>query len=468
MIRSLVNGCAGITGWMEEKTRSKIRTVLYFLFFFTCLLYVCVPGLYRILKFSIAALMGLIVLFTVKKDPQPSQWNWPAVLLWMLLGVFQLIAGLRVSSDYLTLAVIWLIGFPILFFLWCCRKDHSALLLEAAKGANGALLIFLVGSIIIIPITQAQYGGLVGNPNGVGQWMTFGLPVVLYLYYAGVRSNAGRWLYRIEFSLIAFFLLVARGRTAVISCFMISAAFLVIRLRTQKSDWKHYCRQAGVLVVCFFLTSSISLGVNQMVHKLVIGSPFVQTRLSEIKGDVGGDASADSYFLSEDETHMIGAQKAVINLFVNRITGQGRLDSLNSYSSGRINIWKNVLANVDWRGHSPEDSFAPEESGYTKEQLQAGYLWRDAHNVPLQFAYEHGIQAGIAYVLMALYGFLTIAKRALRRGKLWSADTFFLLFQAGYGCTAMLANVMSPFGYPITFMYYLSFAALFIKENTYQ
>ena len=93
-----------------------------------------------------------------------------------------MLSGFVTSIEYLPLACVWLILFPMLFIVWSSRGDYDTLLISLYRGFVYPVMGFIIASLIIVPITSEAFGGLAGNANAVGQYICAVLPLILYKY----------------------------------------------------------------------------------------------------------------------------------------------------------------------------------------------------------------------------------------------------------------------------------------------
>ena len=164
----ILNYCYRFTKNIDETRRSKIRIVLYSVVFLLGLFYASIPVYVHLLYKCIigTVLLGLIIVFSINGKMVRPKLARGVPILWLAIGLLRFVSGFTVSNEYLPLALIWLIGFPMLFLVWINRKDYYQLFFEVAKSANIALLVLIVGSLLFIPVTESQYRGITLNPNG--------------------------------------------------------------------------------------------------------------------------------------------------------------------------------------------------------------------------------------------------------------------------------------------------------------
>lgn len=440
MIFKVLNYIFAITSQLSENTRSKIRTGLYFTLFFVGLLYSAsiLDGVHLLIKCVVGTgLMGLIILFTVNGTIQRVKWNKPIAIMWFGLGLLQLTSGIFVSREYLPMAMIWLVAFPVLFLVWNNRGDYNTLFKEVAVAGNICFLFLAVTSVTLYPMNVIQFGGFVNNPNGMGQWVTFAFPLIVFLHYQEKSSQIKKWLYRSELALILLLCFVAKGRTAILAVGLMLFVLLVLRMMSSKNGFVYYARQGGKFLLCVALVWIFCLTVNRIPQAVTNIQPETPTIETESLSDNSEGVMVTNFF-----NRMLGLDKAGT--------------SLEDYSSGRLGIWMGALKTLNFLGHPSSEHIVT---------YRNGDVGSNVHNVILQWCYDNGLFAGLMFTIMMFLSLIQLLKRSLHKDNLSDINSYILIVHVGFACTAMFASVNLPFLYLISFLYYLSFAVLFDREK---
>ncbi|MBQ9392868.1 MAG: O-antigen ligase family protein, partial [Oscillospiraceae bacterium] len=408
MIYSFLNLLAGAAKNMQERHKAVVRKILYLLVFGCGLFYSCstlyVHILYKCIIGSV--LLGLIIIFTVNRPITPVKWDPVIVTLWVSLGLVQLLSGLLISLEYLPMCLIWTIGFPLVYLVWSIRRDYWNLLAEVAWAGNVCVVLLLAASVVLSPITLAQYPGITINPNNFGMWLSIGTFTALFLFDSRKKPYQ-KWLYRVELCAIICLCVACSSRTAVLSIAAMCAVYIVGRIMRGIS-FKYFTKQIALTCACLVLTAGVICGVNAAASLVRGESPF---------------------FTGE----------GIINHFGERVLGNDKQDhSIDNYSSGRLPIWREVLRKLNLLGRSSRDHIITGRNGD---------VGNNAHNIVLQYAYDNGVIAGALYALILLYTGAKLAVLAWKRRKLRSLEYYALIMYAGFFCTGMLANNDLPFLY---------------------
>lgn len=464
MICRILNFSYSLVGKLGEKTNRTIRTAAYFTLFLFALLYgsSILDGVHHLIKCIIGALlMGVIIIFTMNGPIKPQRWNKTVSILWFGTGALQLLSGIFVSMEYLPLACIWLVGFPALFLVWNNRKDYPALFAEVAIAGNACFLLVILSSALCYPLGANAYGGILQNPNGMGQWITFAYPLILFLCHCEKRSKM-KWLYYGEIGLVFLFCVLSRGRTALLAIVAMTLVWIVLRIRCcPKGVWDQW-KRVPVFAVCVVIAGASFFLVNQAAEPI---SGYME--LPQINADPeiwGDDIEMEDPEFQEtdipnhgDPTQNGSKNEHYLKKLLERILGMDKTGkSLEDYSSGRTGIWLEALESSNWMGHPSREHIITDRNGDVGSNV---------HNTIFQFIYDNGILTGLLFAVMMAYAWIKMFVLAWKRRAPTGVEVTCLTIQTGYILTSFLASLNLVFLYLIGFIYYLTFAVLFDKDN---
>ena len=456
MVCKGLNLCYRFVEKINPKARKNWCISLYFLIFLFGFLYgsSILSGVHLLIKCLIGAVaMGGLILFSMDRPVTRQKWNPILTLLWFALGCLQLLSGLLVSREYLPMACIWLVCFPLLFLVWSNRRDYEELLRQVAVGANGVLLLMLGMCFLFFPIDANAYGGVLQNTNGLGQWCTLGFPLLLFLCTRPC-SKRTKILYWVQLSLMVLLVLLSRGRTALLALLGMGILFFLCRGSFSPLRLKDLLLKA----VSILLTGVLACGIFSMGNQMI--APFFE-KLELMPQEPllpDGDPEILPAFpllpaLTPEATTPAGeSTPSMLESLKIRLLGLDKAShSMNDYSSGRTGIWKAVLLKANLLGHPSSQHIVTDRNGD---------VGNNAHNTILQFVYDNGILSGLLFtVMMGVSGVLLLI-HVIRLRKADNAELGFLLIHAGYGITAMLSSLNLPFLYMIAFVYYLSYVSI--------
>lgn len=180
--------------------------------------------------------------------------------------------------------------------------------------------------------------------------------------------------------------------------------------------------------------------VNQVMTSVItIGSQYVNLQLSGME-------------------EKLSSSKEATEKFVEKVTGQDKASSsVADYSSGRTVIWKEVLKNLNIKGHPSREHIIT---------VRNGDVGNNAHNTILQFAYDNGIQTGVLFLILMIIGGLKLLIDYVEIKKFGCLRLYLLLVHIGFGVTAMFTTLNLPFLYLVTLSYYFTYMVLFDEKGT--
>ena len=278
----------------------------------------------------------------------------------IIMGVIFFVYGLifRVPS-YILYAFVFVFQLP----LFCLSTEHVIL--------NKILYAFTVSSVFIYgaaqagaflfsPLSDVQYYGIMGNPNLWGEYLTFALVSILYLYEK-VRKKASKVFLLILFGISLAELFFSRSRTSMLAGIVVIVVYLIYACLSRKDLKKKVASLIIAAVICFPATYAVL--------------SFVTPYIAESVG-------IEIEFKAESLTEQFAATS---DRYLKGIATEG------SISSGRVEIWRTYFSNLSMKGHDPEPLEVRRYSDV--------FVKMDAHNTFLQVAYQGGYPALLFFVV---------------------------------------------------------------------
>lgn len=436
IICRIVNVSAKYSNKMDRKRKENALLISCLMITCCALAYSCVlSGVHLLVKCMIGAILCVcIIFFSIDNEIKPVKWDKKVVYLWFAFGIIRLISGFVTSLEYLPLALIWLIIFPTIFLVWNNRGDYSTLVDCLYKAIVYPVSILVLISIFTVKVSSIGYGGITGNANSLGQYISVAFPLLLAKHETECKNKRKSVLWLVQFALFCVATFFTKSRTTVLMFVITFLAWIGYQLLVKKVSVKKYGIELVKIVLITLIIFGVTVEINEVVASQIDYNP-VQIELKKSEKQEGG-------------------MKNIIGGYVDRMDGNDKhAGGLNNYSSGRIGIWESSLQKLNLLGHPSSDHIITERNGD---------VGNNVHNTFLQFAYDHGVLGGILFFL--LYG-MSLIKTVLicAKGK---KDTEWILYvNLSYISVAMLASVNLPFLYVISFIYYISYAQLFEKEN---
>lgn len=434
-----------ITSKIPEMTLSYLRMGMYFGIFLMAMLYAsCLSNVHLLVKCLVGVVfMGGLIIFSVGERRSKTRINAIPAVLWIIVGLGQCASCIFASIEYIPMALVWCVGFPLLFFVWNNRNDYWEMFREMSLAGNTCFLIAVTLSIIFFPIDENQYGGLFINPNGLGQWIAFAMPLVLFLYDNELKPKIKK-LYFCEIILIILLTYFSKSRTSIIAILLMLCVYCALSLKDKKMCLKKSIKSAASFSAYLVVILILTMGINRLTTSFVDYCDIDVYYLYR-----SGDSSAG------DNTEK---EPAINNVTViERFQGKDKTGSTaNDYSSGRLEIWETALSKLNLKGHPSREHIVSDRNGD---------VGANTHNTVIQYAYDNGIITGVAFLIGMCYAGLQFLIRTLKAKGKPVIEKHYLITFIGYFVVSMLASINLLFLYLISFEYLLTLPILFFESG---
>ena len=409
--------------------RGKLLTLSFMMISICAFVYVVFPIYVHLLFKCIigAFFMGWVLIFSIDREIKPVMLNPLIVALWFLFGVFRLLSGFITSAEYLPLACIWLVGFPLIFYVWVNRGDYENLFSHIYKGFIFPLMFFFVASLILVPIGgDSGYMALTSNTGAVGQKIAPVFPMAIGAYFWG-REKKKAW------------------KALNMACILLCVSFAFY-------SWNRTITVTivGVIlvaVICSFIDGQGFKRIVFSISLLIIGSVVVTEALLPVNSFLTGNFTQTEY--ENDKSEIDEA----VDGYLERLEGKDKAQvSANDYSSGRLGIWKEALSRTNIFGHPSREHIVTDRNGD---------MGNNAHNVFIQFVYDNGIIAGVLFFILNFAEGIILLTRCLWERKRRHLYYLLMLISVSYWGISLFISTNLPFLYEISFVFYFVFAVLF-------
>ena len=383
----------------------------------------------------------MLLLFSIISINQPLhhvEWKKIIFIPQFLMGLGLVIIGFihPIGLGYQTFGFMLLLVFPCLYFVWNNRRDYALLfdiIVYAMIAANLGLFLYTFycstkGELIM---DGSRCTGIMGNPNGyslVGSEMVLG---ALYLFVAGqfkwprfvlscISAGAGLGIVFTGQMRLAIIILVL--------CLLSSLIFATKYKRT-KID-----KRFGLhLLVGLFI-------IIQLTMLSVLLVPIHNTAVA-----VNTVAVQETTEQTEQPANQTATTEEPSSV-VDRFSLEGK--DADSFSSGRVAIWKNYAEELNLWGHNFDD--------YDVDKMTGGTPGPYAHNIFLEIGYRCGVPVGLLSV------FLIFVSGIMALGYLFfnKKRELYLLFPIlcviSYSVNALLDIASLPFVLVETLLFYFA------------
>lgn len=448
------NGIYRITGKIDERVRNAIV-------FLSCLLLTAIyffwtgsldasPGEIMIKGSVITA---VLTVFSIKGPMVKVPKNYLTYYTMVLFGIGILLIGQlhKVGDGYVMYALDLVFLFPALYFIWNSRGDHDTLYKMIAAGILLAGIIsfmycFYLASKGELVIEYGRVTAYKRNANFLGM---MGVVVVIGSTYLLLLLNQNWLTVLISSAGIGIgltYILLSVARTAmltVLGCGIVGFVFLfkMIRCGSMRKS------RAILLIAVIILTASVTTYFGTELDDIHYNAFNARSSVEE----TAEQPAAGSTSSVQQDTP---AESEELDTITERLNTSGEI---NSYSSGRINIWRIYAENITPWG-MPLSNISEELSGASE---------RRAHNNILEYCYRCGYLVGSLYILFyiatAVIGMKMLFSRRYDRPR----DAFLIMVIGAYSVYAMLEISTLPFMRVLPCLFFLTIAPLMEKADTY-
>lgn len=447
LIRYLLDPLAKIMSRFPHKVKDTC-----FIAFFLCIIFLYMgrgAGLldFRyVISYAFGCLgLGGMILCTLPSHIKPVVFRKSLLLIWLGIGALMLLSGILYNVDSLPEALLFLVAYPIIFIVWN-QGDSAKIFKQLFRGIEISFWLYALVCLLFFPINAVRYSGLFDNVNGAAGYLAL-VAVCLLADCLLFEKLTGRRVRKlIALGICVALLLYTGSRTGILElavAIVTAVVMCLIWLRKQRKH--HFFRNLLLIaaaVVLFFNTTMYVLQFGYTAKNGVVS--FVQSFFAESFGDTSGDTNPDNNAptMPSQPTIRPGDSAGLIG---DRLDTDGK--TLDQISTGRLQIWKGYLKQLNLFGHPDSGTVTISYEGTDK-------TYHTTHMTVLQIAYENGIIAGILYLVFNLTAGIYSLLFALRH-KDEPYAMIPLLICVAYGVYSLLANTGISFWYLCTLMYYL-------------
>ena len=441
------------TGRISEKVRDLISQILYVVLFSYFIAFRAV--IFRGWAFRellptktsryifCTTLLLTIAIMNIKKPLRRVPWRSFLIITQMLMGLAIIIISCihPIGEGYRLFGFQLLMVFPVFYLVWNNRRDYENLF----RPITYALL--LVGDVFyVINYVMAFSGRLVmdgarcnGCMPNANSFSLIGMELVLGgMYLFSVKK--GSWIKTIisgtSIGMGMGIILAGQMRIAILTVCICSIVSLFFCLRYFKLSFNRtvFCQllTVALLIFIFIEASSSMIDINKRAIERNLG------------------------IITEQETADSGIQAPEEPDVTDRFDLSTGKD-LNSYSSGRIQIWKNYASHLNWIGND-FDQYDP--VAYTGHE-ELPY----AHNIFLEIAYRCGVPVGILSMIYYLIcGFICIGFLFFKTDNKQRYLLFPIIASIAFALEALLDCAVLPFFQAEALVFYISVAVIVDKK----
>lgn len=356
-------------------------------------------------SFSVVVIIGIfsflsyIILLLSSKAIFHEKLKKSYLCMLLIIGYSFLINGAYFGVvGYFAIGLIFTCLLPIFYKTIVARNDIIEIIKAFCKGIISAFLVFFVLSLVSgSAFDMEQYSSFLSNPNTFAAFMAIVVLAALFLWNINNRINPQKTIFYAIVACIAIALCFhSNSRTnmlGIISVLIIYLMkFFVESLREKKLNIFFKRVLCGILlfatvfVINFFVFTNINSFITEIISK--IESTIIE-ETTDNRNNQGENVTIS-------DTVNIAAER-----FNKGLNGEGG----DTFTSGRIGIWKDYIGEISFIGHAKE----------SRDIISGHRVYHDtnAHNVYLQVAYSAGLLAGISLLVFMIVLGVSLLRTAL-------------------------------------------------------
>ncbi|MFQ7110042.1 MAG: O-antigen ligase family protein [Anaerovoracaceae bacterium] len=336
------------------------------------------------------------------------------IILMQIIGTSYAINGVIYKvPTYILLFILFSIILPIYFIEANMIKLNKVIDIYT-KANIISFLIFTFAVFLFSPINQEQYAGIFNNPNLLGEYISVVIMSLIF-QFEKIKNNKYKSGILILFGISVAFMIFSMSRTTLVSVVFIGIIYLIFNIRNKLNIKKKLL----VFTLSILIMIPVTYGVLNIVTPLI--SDFTGINLSE------------KFYSEKDQNKNKneGQLDDIINMTFDRY--KKGIDDDRTFSSGRIEIWKEYFENLTFGGHDSSKLYI---------EYNGGIIQANAHNSFLQTAYQSGIMSGVSYLMIVLFLLIFGIKRFIK-----NADNnilFALMAMMSLFIYYCLSNILVP------------------------
>lgn len=446
---------------LANKTNARIKTcitsmccfalVFYFIVYFTPSTDIRFRLTYDHLICSVVLL--ILIIFSIEGELRVINWNRLVFYTLFLSGLGILIVSFihPVGSGYRAFALLLMVGFPCLYFVWNNRGDYNILFkrLSAATSITGLIYYFYCfyhaenGTLVVFE------GRVVGTFYDSNMFSMIGMVMVCAALYM-LLVNRGNWLWFLitAMSLAAGISIVKMGvsRLAILVVFGSMLAFTIYYLKIQSSFTE------SVKVVQKLIRAEILL-VAVIVFMLA-GNLMLEINSRAVEAETALASSEEIVTEVEDKGYLVTENEATPETdtvdALDRFNTEGM--DLDAYTAGRYHIWQGYAQFLNLTGN---DFSKADWVALTQDTV------RHAHNNFLEIAYRCGVPVACIHILLELIAGIICLIWLFNPKYKDPCYMFCIAFMICYTVQSLFDIATLPFERPAPFYFYMMLIPVF-------
>lgn len=424
--------------------------------FICCLLLTATAFLYigyygdgeEVMVYGTVITVAITIFSVYRKSRDKVIWNKGVLIPLIAFGIGMIIISYHhdIGEGYLNFALNIVLLFPLLYYVWAVRRDVFVLYncISIACIAEGFIKFFYCMFTALggtLGMSETRVMADTGNPNLLGQ---VGLLMMIAALYMLTREGKTLYVALNASAAAAGFSLIVESvtRTSIICAVGCIASFVFFMMKVSLSGERRVDFKKIVIAICVIAVT------------LVVGLSMDEMNTRAVESNRASEESIEEEGVTPEEIDQTDDSN------IGKIRSRMSKDSdINSFSSGRVAIWKRYLRHLSWTG-KPLDEIREKEFGKRPEIR--------AHNNFLDYFYRFGYIVGafylIFYINVGVAGLKLLFSRTNHK-----PEHFFLVEIIGcYSFYSLVEIAVLSYTRVIPWIFFLSLSPLVIKNQERQ
>ena len=383
------------------------------------------------------ALLLLLILFSLDRVPKKVKWNKWIMYPMLISGIWMMAISFvhPVGDGYRAFALMLIIAYPCLFFVWNNRGDYDNLFtpLSRAVALIGVLYFASCFALAANGDMTILNGRCEGQLHDANLFSMIGATAACGALYLLVKDRLSTWgfiFYSIALGTGLAITLMGQSRISAMVCFIniLIALFFYIRY-SEKSK----CVVVLLKIICviFFvfnmwMLSSLCIDVQKSAE------PQVNAVATTVE--------------TEQETTTPPAEETQSTTVFERFFVDKNA-TLDTYTAGRYHIWKGYAQFLNLTGND-----------FSKSDWNALTLMtvKHAHNNFLEMAYRFGVPLGIIFLLIEVFACIKALQYLFLNRQKMIVLLFPIMFTVMFLFESMFDIATLPFERDAPFYFYIA------------
>lgn len=444
----------GLSEKIDPKIKKGILYVVCFLLYGTCYCWYSIIGLgtpLTLLSRMLESIVLIIILIFIglEKPLKGIKWNRPVIYTWFVLGALMFIMGFfnEQNTGYWMTGPVIALGLPCFYMVYGESRKYEMIFDAICKSAIIISIIYffvcIFGESFSDNVWDAsnRYNGLTIDANKIGELCLASFCCIIYFWHTN-KDRVWNIVSVISLGMIIGQVYLTQSRTTILAMIFIIGFSLIIYLKDTICNKKaNILARPVVMLVIAVLVGTAAVSIVDKVHSTYLEEVIATEETTAVNEE--STATEDTNVQSE----MAVSETVQTDTEYRDMLPEKGMD-MNSFSSGRLFIWRTYAEGFNWIGN-PADAAEP---------ISPLIRQRTAHNSIVEITYRSGYITGAVYVLLVIITAIHILKVMFRNNrKNTNGDYFMAITSIGY---LIFTSLMSSFN-PLTAIIFLLYAIAF-------